>query len=101
MTTPRRAARDWGKVRKLPSGRYQASYAGPDGQRHNAPATFGTKPDAGGWLAAQQTDIARGTWRPPGPPRAVPVRAPTPRRGCGPGLSGRSTGEYRRSCTGT
>ena len=63
------ARRGFGKIRKLPSGRYQASYVGPDGQRHNATATFGTKLDAGGWLAAQQTDIARGTWGKPAPAR--------------------------------
>ena len=61
--------RGFGKIRKLPSGRWQASYVGPDGQRHNAPGTFGTKQDAGGWLAAQQTDIARGTWGKPAPAR--------------------------------
>jgi integrase len=63
------ARRGFGKVRRLPSGRYQASYVGPDGQRHNAPDTFATKTDAGGWLAGQQTDIARGTWGKPAPAR--------------------------------
>jgi integrase len=63
------ARRGFGKVRKLPSGRWQASYVGPDGQRHNAPGTFATKTDAGGWLAAQQTDIARGSWGKPAPAR--------------------------------
>ncbi len=61
--------RGFGKVRKLPSGRWQASYVGPDGKRHNAPSTFQAKADANGWLAAQQTDIARGSWGQPAQPR--------------------------------
>ena len=64
-----RQRRDFGKIRKLPSGRYHGSYVGPDGHRHNAPATFGTKTDANGWLRGQQTDIARGTWGKPAPAR--------------------------------
>ncbi|MGW0103211.1 site-specific integrase, partial [Nocardia sp. NPDC003354] len=35
--------REFGTVRKLPSGRWQARYLGPDGQRHKAPETFATK----------------------------------------------------------
>ncbi|MGB8022599.1 MAG: hypothetical protein WCF04_15325 [Candidatus Nanopelagicales bacterium] len=33
-------ARKFGWVRKLPSGRYQASCISPDGVRVNAPTTF-------------------------------------------------------------
>ena len=32
--------RRFGNIRKLASGRYQASYIGPDGFRRNAPTTF-------------------------------------------------------------
>ena len=32
--------RDFGSIRKLPSGRYQASFIGPDLKRYNAPVTF-------------------------------------------------------------
>lgn len=55
----------WGAIRKLPSGRFQASYVGPDEQRHNAPSTFDAKEDARAWLAAQRVDIQRGAWRSP------------------------------------
>lgn len=72
MPTPnRRPRRSYGAVRKLPSGRYQASHVGPDGQRHLAPATFDTKGDAEGWLAAERTDISRGDWQRPAPARQV------------------------------
>ena len=66
MTTPRRAARDWGKIRKLPSGRYQASYLDDTRTRRTAPATFRTRADAATWLSAQQAALDKGTWRDPG-----------------------------------
>lgn len=65
MTRKRKASRAaWGKIRMLPSGRYQASHVGPDGERHTAPMTYSAKIDAQAWLAAQQTAIAQGKWSP-------------------------------------
>lgn len=55
---PRR--RHFGNVRKLPSGRWQARYKTDDGRTHRAPATFLTRGEAERWLAATQTDLARG-----------------------------------------
>jgi len=50
-TTKRRKQREtWGRVRKLPSGRYQASYEGPDLKVHAAPSTFQALDDARAWL---------------------------------------------------
>lgn len=57
--------RQFGRVRKLPSGRYQARYAGPDGQLRPAPETFRTKRDADDWLADKQTELRRGDWHDP------------------------------------
>jgi integrase len=54
--------RRFGRVRKLPSGRWQARYRAPDGQDHRAPETFKTKTAADRWLAALETDLARGQW---------------------------------------
>jgi len=45
--------RGFGHVRKLPSGRFQASYLGHDGLRHNAPETFAARLDAEAWLAGE------------------------------------------------
>lgn len=59
MTTNRRG---FGALRKLPSGRWQASYTGPDQQRHAAPDTFREKIDAEGWLFARRKEIDSGTW---------------------------------------
>jgi integrase len=59
MAAPRRR---FGMIRKLPSGRYQASFIGPSGTRQAAPRTFGTKTDAARWLSAAETDLSRGTW---------------------------------------
>ncbi|MFJ5213336.1 tyrosine-type recombinase/integrase [Streptomyces sp. NPDC088354] len=57
--------RTFGAVRKLPSGRYQARYPGPDGVMRPAPDTFETTRDADGWLAEKQTEIRRGDWQDP------------------------------------
>ncbi|MEY9991334.1 integrase [Streptomyces sp. V4I8] len=57
--------RHFGRVRKLPSGRYQARYLGPDGQLRPAPETFRTKTDADNWLADKQTEMRRGDWHDP------------------------------------
>lgn len=54
--------RRFGRVRKLPSGRWQARYRAPDGQDHRAPETFATKTAADRWLAALETDLMRGQW---------------------------------------
>ncbi|MFD9574779.1 tyrosine-type recombinase/integrase [Streptomyces sp. NPDC059982] len=57
--------RQFGRVRKLPSGRYQARYLGPDGQLRPAPETFRTKKDADDWLADKQTEMRKGDWHDP------------------------------------
>jgi integrase len=54
--------RRFGMVRKLQSGRYQASFIGPSGQRQTAPRTFRTKTDADRWLSTVEADLSRGTW---------------------------------------
>lgn len=59
----RRTRRSFGAVRKLPSGRYQASYLDPTGQRRNAPETFTAKIDADAWLAIQRAALETGSWR--------------------------------------
>lgn len=59
-----RDRRTFGRLRKLPSGRYQASYLGPDGQLHTAPRTFAAKVDAEGWLADRRREIDRELWNP-------------------------------------
>lgn len=56
------ARRRFGRVRKLPSGRWQARFGTPDGRDHSAPSTFATKTAADKWLAAVETDMARGQW---------------------------------------
>lgn len=73
----KRSHRGFGYVRKLPSGRYQASYVGPDLERHNAPDTFQTKGDAERWLGGEQAGIAAGTWLSPTTRTSVTHRAVT------------------------
>ena len=62
--------RSWGWLRKLPSGRWQASYLGDDGRRHNAPRTFTAKIDAEGWLSSERRLLERDSWTPPGARKA-------------------------------
>lgn len=64
--------RGWGYIRKLPSGRIQASYIGPDLQRHTAPTTYTHRMDAEGWLASERRKIELDAWE---PPRLARIRA--------------------------
>lgn len=54
--------RRFGHLRKLPSGRFQASFIGPSGIRQTAPHTFRTKTDADRWLSRVEADLSRGAW---------------------------------------
>lgn len=57
----------WGRVRQLPSGRWQARVPDPNrpGRLIPAPQTFARKVDAERWLNAQETDQSRGVWLDP------------------------------------
>lgn len=57
--------RRFGNIRTLPSGRYQASYLGPDGRRRYARNTFARKSDADRFLALTEGKILRGEWTDP------------------------------------
>jgi len=56
-----RGRRHFGSVRRLPSGRFQASYWN-EGIRHVGEDTFPTKTDAFAYLSTVETDLRRGTW---------------------------------------
>lgn len=62
---PTSTRRRFGRIRKLPSGRWQARYTGPDGRERTATDTFTTKTDAGRFLTNVETDLGRGTWLDP------------------------------------
>jgi integrase len=57
-----KARRGFGYIRKLPSGRIQASYVGPDLARHAAPFTFDTRLDAEAWLSDERRIVASSNW---------------------------------------
>jgi integrase len=57
--------RRFGAVRQYRSGRWTASYLGPDGERIRAEETFETKKDAEVWLSQVEADLSRGDWRAP------------------------------------
>ncbi len=52
--------RQFGRVRKLPSGKWQARYPTGDGQLRTAPVTFATKGDASSYLSTIEADLMRG-----------------------------------------
>ncbi|MEO5611051.1 MAG: tyrosine-type recombinase/integrase [Ornithinibacter sp.] len=55
----------FGNVRKLPSGRWQARYTGPDTNTHPGPTTFQTKGDAQAWLADERRLMSQQRWTSP------------------------------------
>lgn len=57
--------RNFGNIRALRSGRFQARYTAPDGAIVNGPTTFGTRRSADDWLAQQQAMLSQGTWSNP------------------------------------
>jgi integrase len=57
--------RRFGRIRRLPSGRYQARYLGPDGVDRPAAGTFATKREAGVWLSLKESELRRGDWLDP------------------------------------
>lgn len=70
--------RGFGSLRKLPSGRWQASYTGPDRARHNAPQTFVKKMYAEGWLRDEAQLIDKGEdWTPPNARQPKAAKGPT------------------------
>jgi hypothetical protein len=54
--------RRFGRIRRLPSGRFQARYQLGDGRLRSAPTTLATEAEADRYLATVETDLARGTW---------------------------------------
>ncbi len=54
--------RRFGRVRQLPSKRWQARYPGPDGVLRTAPETFARKGDAERWLVDKESEVRRGLW---------------------------------------
>ena len=87
-------SRDFGSIRRLPSGRWQARYYGPDGVRRTAPETFERKGDAARWLATTEAEMIKGEWR--DPERAEQLSPSTPRRGSS---SDPASALGRSSCT--
>lgn len=60
----RRQRRKFGRLRQFNSGRWQASYTGPDSNVYIAPSTFDAKVDAEAWLADRRREIDRELWSP-------------------------------------
>ena len=61
----REGHRRFGNVRKLPSGRYQIRYPGPDGRIRTGPDTHERKGDADKALVLIEAQLASGDWTDP------------------------------------
>jgi integrase len=61
----RKQRESFGRIRKLPSGRYQAGYVGPDLALHHPASTFEALDDAREWLRTERRSIDAGTWTAP------------------------------------
>ena len=57
--------RRFGNVRKLPSGRYQIRYPGPDGRIRTGPETYERKGDADRALVLIEAQMSAGNWTDP------------------------------------
>jgi hypothetical protein len=57
--------RRFGNVRKLPSGRFQVRYPGPDGRIRTGPETYARKSAAERALAIIEVQMASGSWTDP------------------------------------
>ncbi|MEU0394863.1 hypothetical protein ABZ208_19200 [Streptomyces sp. NPDC006208] len=65
MANTKGKRRRFGAVRKLPSGRFQARYQGPDVLLRSAPETFPSQTDADRWLVRKEAEILDGRWQNP------------------------------------
>lgn len=60
-----RPRRSFGTIRRQRSGRYQASYVGPDSVRHFSEENYSAKADAEGWLRDERRLIEWNEWSAP------------------------------------
>ena len=59
------ARRQFGNIRKLPSGRFQARYDRGSGEVITAPKTFDSRKDADRWLTLEHSRLLGGSWSDP------------------------------------
>jgi uncharacterized protein YfaQ (DUF2300 family) len=57
--------RQFGTIRRLPSGRFQARFTDLTGERRTAPVTFTTKKAASAWLSETESAIQSGRGKSP------------------------------------
>jgi integrase len=62
MANSKGRRRRFGSIRRLPSGRYQARYPGPDGLMRPADDTFASKTEAEDWLTLTEAELLEGDW---------------------------------------
>lgn len=65
MAARKPVRRRFGMIRRLPSGRFQASFQDPNGLRRNGSETFASRAEANDWLIVQESLMVRGEWTDP------------------------------------
>ncbi|WP_100522675.1 tyrosine-type recombinase/integrase [Mycobacteroides abscessus] len=68
-----RDKRSFAAIRKLPSGRFQVRYTGPDGVRRPAPSTFAARIDAEAYVVTKRREIDREIWNAADDQKAAPI----------------------------
>ncbi|MGH3274285.1 MAG: phage integrase central domain-containing protein [Streptosporangiaceae bacterium] len=63
--TNKEGHRRFGSIRRLPSGRYQIRYPGPDGRLRTGPDTYARTSDAGKALTLIEAEMIAGEWTDP------------------------------------
>jgi len=87
--------RRFGNIRRLPSGRYQASYLGTDGLRRYAPGTFERKSDAERALVLIEAQMGASNWTDPARGKVKLAAYAATWIAQRPGLRPRSADNYR------
>ena len=80
MSSKKSKNRQFGSIRKLPSGKYQASYKRQvKGHKKTfyAPGAFATKTEANNWLAQEHHLAVTGKWTEPSIPNPINTTTPT------------------------
>jgi integrase len=97
----RQTRRHFGSIRRLPSGRWQARYPGPDGLQHTARTpdgrslTFDSQQYANAYLARVHADIQTGRWVSPDALSSL-TKPPTFREYAAAWLAGRELADRTR-----
>ena len=97
----RRKRRSFGTIRRLPSGRWQARYRGPDGIAAAGTPTFTRKADADRWLALTEAEMLGATGSTPTRAASLSLTTPPPGSPSGQACGPRPSSSTATCCAAT